>query len=118
MKFCSSTAFLASIAFGTLGAILPYPAEAETVNVKYRGTVDLAPFQCEWTKDGSRVTRLCYDARERYVIVNLQGTYYHYCEVPAGTVAQWRKSDSLGRFFDTRVKGNFDCRVNRVPSYK
>jgi len=67
-----------------LGAMWPSTATAETVTVKYRGPVDLAPFACEWITRSSVVQRLCYDLRERYIIVNLTGTYYHYCEVVPG----------------------------------
>ncbi len=92
-------------------------AAAETVFVKYRGPVDLSPFACEWISRSSVVNRLCYDLRERYVIVNLRGTYYHYCEVPPNAVAAWRQADSMGRFYNARIKGGFDCRVLYVPSY-
>ena len=97
--------------------LLAASASAETVMVKYRGPVDLAPFACESTPQSSLVKRLCYDAKERYVLVNLQGTWYHYCEVPAGTVSAWRRAESLGRFYNANMKGQFDCRINRVPPY-
>ena len=89
----------------------------ETVNVKYRGLVDLKPFQCEWITKSSVVKRLCYDAAEKYVIVNLTGTYYHYCEVPSYVIAAWRNSSSMGSYYNTQVKGQYDCRFNRVPQY-
>jgi hypothetical protein len=96
----------------------PIPtAAAEVVHVKYRGSVDLAPFACEWTPRSSVVKRLCY-AKERYVVVNLTGMHYHYGEVPAPTISPWRTADSLGRFFNARIKGSFDYRVLRVPGYK
>ena len=88
------------------------------VFVKYRGNVDLAPFECAWTPQSSVVKRLCHDRSERYVIVNLTGTYYHYCEVPPTVVTAWRSSESLGRYYNANIKGNFDCRVFRVPEYK
>ena len=91
---------------------------AETVNVKYRGPVDLAPFQCESVSKSSLVTRICYDRKEQYMVIGLQGTYYHYCEIDSGTVAGLRGADSMGRYFNARIKGNFDCRINRVPTYK
>jgi hypothetical protein len=64
------------------------------------------------------VKRLCYDPRERYVIVNLTGTYYHYCEVPADVISGWKQAESMGQFYNTQVKGHFDCRVLHVPAYK
>ena len=100
-----------------LGAALSVQA-GEVVMVKYRGPVDLAPFACEFVQRSSLVQRLCYDSREQYVIVNLSGTYYHYCEVPPSVVAAWRGADSMGRFYDQNVKGRFGCRSNRVPAYK
>lgn len=92
-------------------------ASAETVTVKYRGEVDLKPFRCETIYQSSAVKRLCYDAKEGYVVVNLNGTYYHHCEVPAHVVLSWRASNSMGQFYNQKVKGHFDCRVKRVPAY-
>ena len=98
-------------------ATLPSSAHAETVNVKYRGMVDLAPFSCEWDSRSSVVRRLCYDSKEKYVIVQLKATYYHYCEVPAKIVAAWRQAESMGSYYIAEVKGRFDCRALRVPAY-
>jgi KTSC domain len=113
----------------TLGALLnvslfvvvlsmPHVASAETVIVKYRGEVDLKPFKCETVYQSSAVKRLCYDAKEEYVVVNLNGIYYQYCEVPAYIVSGWRASNSTGDYFNKNIRGHFDCRVNRVPAYR
>jgi len=91
---------------------------AETVNVKYRGIVDLAPFKCESITRSSLVNRVCYDSREHYMIINLQGTYYHYCEIDSGTVSQLLQAESMGRYNNQSIKGRFDCRTNRVPAYR
>jgi hypothetical protein len=106
--------FLLSLIIGAS----PVLSLAETVHVKYRGPVDLSHFECDWIARSSVVKRLCYDPREKYVIVNLTGTYYHYCEVPSNVVAAWRSADSMGRYFNAYVKGRFDCRIFRVPAYK
>jgi hypothetical protein len=108
---------LAGLLLSTLLLMLTGSSNAETVVVKYRGAVDLKPFKCETIYQSSAVKRLCYDAREGYVVVNLNGTYYHYCEVPAYIVSRWRASNSMGDYFNKNVKGHFDCRVNRVPAY-
>lgn len=100
-------------------ALIAAEVSAETVDVKYRGAVDLKPFACEWIKRSSLVTRLCYDSRERYVVVQLNpGTYYHYCGVPSGVVSDWMQADSMGRYFNSNVKGRFDCRVTPPPTYR
>ena len=99
-------------------ATLPLSAIAETVFVKYQGNVDLVPFHCETIARSSFINRLCYDQNEEYVIVKLNATYYHYCEVPAGMVDEWRKAVSMGSYYNVHVKRRFDCRINRVPSYE
>ena len=98
--------------------IVPNLANAETVNVKYRGPVDLKPFACETVSRSSLVKRVCYDQRERYMIINLQGTYYHYCEIDSGTVSALLGASSMGRYYNSTIKGNFDCRTRRVPAYR
>ena len=81
------------------------------------GVVDLAPFQCDSINRSSLVTRVCYDRKEQYMVIGLQGTYYHYCEIDAGTVSALRGAESMGRFYNSNIKGRFDCRTNRVPTY-
>lgn len=91
-------------------------ALAETVHVKHHGPVTLSSFECDWITRSSLVKRLCYDKKEAYVIVNLNGTYYHYCEVPSNVVTAWRNAESMGRFYNAHMKGRYDCRVLRVPA--
>ena len=97
--------------------IIPSVSFSETVYVKYRGPVDLTPFKCSWIFRSSFINRLCYDPKEQYVIVKLQKTYYHYCEVPPGVVDAWTNADSMGRFYNSFVKGRFDCRTHYIPPY-
>lgn len=109
---------MALAATGIVAGTIPTTATtSETVMVKYRGPVNLAPFNCEWVSRSSVVNRLCYDAKEKYVVVNLTGTYYHYCEVPENVVSAWRRADSMGRYYNAVMKGKYDCRVFRVPPY-
>ena len=97
-------------------ALASSAAMAETVIVKYRGPVDLKPFACTAT-NSSVVHRVCYDPSERYVVANIGGTYYHYCDVPGGVVADWVASTSTGGFYNSRIKGHYDCRFNHMPAY-
>jgi len=111
------TVNLDRILFATLLGVAGL-ASAETVNVKYRGAVDLKPFACETVTRSSLVRRVCYDRRETYMIINLQGTYYHYCEIDAGKVSALLSASSMGRFYHSNIKGNFDCRTRKVPAYR
>jgi hypothetical protein len=101
----------------TLLMLCASQAEAESVYVKYRGEVDLAPFKCSTVTRSSFIHRVCYDDREAYMLIDLNGTYYHYCEVDSGTVSKLLSADSIGRYYNAAIKGNFDCRVKRMPKY-
>jgi hypothetical protein len=84
--------------------------------------VDLKRFACQDITRSSVVNRLCYDAPNQYVIVQLKTTYYHYCEMPKTTLDKWLSASSMGQFYDASIKGTgkdgpYDCRTHRVPKY-
>ncbi len=90
---------------------------SETANVKFRGPVNLAPFKCDTIARSSFIQRVCYDASNSYMLINLSGTWYHYCEIGQGMVSSLLAAESMGRFYNVSIKGNFDCRTHRVPVY-
>jgi hypothetical protein len=97
-------------------------ADAETVDVKYRGAVDLKPFACTDTPRSSFIHRVCYDKALSYMIFGLKGVYYHYCELPAPKFDGLMAAPSMGQFYNQNIKGTgsdgpYDCRTHRVPSY-
>jgi len=97
--------------------------EAETVEVKYRGPVDLKPFICQDITRSSFVNRVCYDKPNQYMLIQLRSTYYHYCEIPDRTVAELLNAPSIGKFYNANIKGSgsdgpYDCRSHRSPIYK
>jgi hypothetical protein len=103
-------------------ALLSSSVSAETVNVKYRGVVDLAPFVCADTPRSSFIQRVCYDKAHSYMLISLRGTYYHYCELPTATFDAFMVAPSMGQFYNQNIKGSgsdgpYDCRTHRVPSY-
>lgn len=97
---------------------LPLCVSAEAVFVKYRGVVNLDPFQCDIVTRSSFIRRVCYDRREGYMLINLNGVYYHYCEIESQTVSNLMSADSMGRYYNIFIKGHYDCRINRMPAYK
>jgi hypothetical protein len=70
---------LAVLLIGVTGASW---TDAETVDVEYRGVIDLKPFTCQDTPRSSLVNRVCYDAASRSMIVQANAVYLQYCEVP------------------------------------
>jgi hypothetical protein len=92
-------------------------ARAESVYVKYRGEVDLSSFDCNYVTRSTFIRRVCYDWRNEYMLISLNDTFYHYCAIDADTVASLLSAPSMGEFYNTSIKGNFDCRVYPVPDY-
>lgn len=98
------------------------PAFAEDALVKYRGLVPLDTFRCEDVSRSSFIQRVCYDDAQQYMIINLSGTYYHYCEIGPDTVASLLSASSMGKFYNQVIKGSsgngpFDCRTHQIPNY-
>jgi hypothetical protein len=108
-----------SIIFSAL-VLICQVATAETVQVKYHGVVSLDAFACADVKESSDVSRICYDKAERYMVIRLKTTYYHYCEIDAVTVQGFQGASSKRQFFETRIRGSgadgpFDCRTHPIP---
>lgn len=105
-----------------LALLISVPVSSETVSVKYRGVVDLTPFACTDTPRSSFIQRVCYDRAKSYMLINLRGAYYHYCELPVATFDALMTAPSMGQFYNQNIKGYgsdgpYDCRAHRVPSY-
>ena len=95
---------------------------AESVDVKYRGLVDLKTFECRDINRSSFIQRVCYDKAQSYMVIRLKGTYYHYCELPPATFDGLMDAPSMGQFFNQNIKGAgsdgpYDCRTHRIPTY-
>jgi len=102
--------------------LLSTPARAESVDVKYRGVVDLKPFACSDVTHSSFIKRVCYDRTNQYMLIKLNATYYHYCELPSQLLDEFVAAPSMGQFYNRRIKGTgtdcpFDCRTHKVPTY-
>ena len=95
-------------------------AAAETIDVKYYGKLDLAPFACTDVSRSSFIKRACYDKSEQFTVVQLRSVYYSYCEMPAAIFEAYLTASSMGKYYNANIKGSgsdgpFDCRTHRVP---
>lgn len=111
IKGAFSAAILAAPIFASVAA-------AETVVVKYRSDpVPLDAFVCTDVDRSSFIRRVCYDAPNSYMLIQLNKTYYHYCGINGVTVDALMEAASMGSYYNANIKGNFDCRIGRVPEY-
>lgn len=92
-----------------LALVLSGSALGETVFVKYRDTpvdVDNGHFNKIDLKPSSLVKGMYYDSNNRYLLVRLKQTFYHYCGIPKKVVVEWIKADSAGRYYRSNIKGD------------
>ena len=50
------------------------------------------------------------------MVVQLNDTYYHYCDIDKATIDAFLGADSMGRFYNAAIKSRFDCRTGNVPN--
>ena len=99
--------------------------KAEIVEVKDRGAVDLAPFNCQDVTRSSVISRVCYDSESRRMLVQRHAAYYEYCDVPQDTRDAFLSAASMGRYYNATIEaagrdGNkpYDCRTGKLPSHQ
>jgi hypothetical protein len=87
--------------------------DAETVAVEGRGAVDLTPFACQDITRSSLINRVCYDAANRTMIVQVKTAYSQYCGVPEAARDSFLNAPSMGRYYSADIAGSgarYECR--------
>ena len=76
----------------------------EMVDVRDRGTVDLATFECRDINRSTLIQRVCYDRAERTMIVGIKGRYDQYCGLTAQAFDSLMTAPSMGQFFNQNIR--------------
>jgi hypothetical protein len=95
---------------------------SERVEVRGRGAVDLAGYECRDTPRSTVIQRACYDRAQGALIVSVKGAYHQYCDLPPATFDALMTAPSMGQFFRQRIASaswasRFDCDIRQVPGY-
>ncbi len=93
---------------------------SDYVNIKYRkDSVDIANLRFEEldTSKSSWIRDAWYDEDNQYMIINLNGTYYHYCGIPNSSWDTFKRANSFGSHYNSSIEGRYDCRTNYIPQY-
>ncbi len=98
----------------------PLSHTSNYINIRYRSdNVDIAHPRFEYlnTARSSWIRGAWYDEKNGYMIINLNGVYYHYCSMPRSVWNSFKSASSFGTFYNQRIKGMYDCRIHPVPQY-
>ena len=95
--------------------------DAEIVDVKNQGAVDLKAFNCQDVTRSSIISRVCYDAESRHMLVQRHAVYHQYCDLPKDTRDALLNAPSMGRYYRANIEagdgsGPYDCRTHKAPS--
>lgn len=61
-----------------------------------------------------------YDSSERYLVITLTSTNYHYCQFSPAKWNGLKKASSMDSYYLSNIKGKYDCRMGSgkyVPGY-
>ena len=92
--------------------------DAEIVDVEHRGAVDLTAFVCQDVTRSSLVDRVCYDATNQTMIVQVKTAYSQYCDVPKAARDSFLNAPSMGQYYNANIKGSgtsapYQCRPQK-----
>ena len=94
--------------------------EAESVDVRYRGPVNLKSFDCQDITRSSLIERVCYDEANRYMVVRRNAVHDQYCELPKEVVVAFLNAPSMGQYFNANIEGTaksgppYDCGARKA----
>jgi hypothetical protein len=96
---------------------------SETVDVRDRGPIDLATFECRDTPRSTLIQRACYDPARASMIVSVKGTYAQYCDLPPATFDGLMAAPSMGQVFKRNFAGDgsggqYECPAGRVTDVR
>mgnify|MGYP001155946768 CR=1 FL=1 len=92
----------------------------DLVAVKYRDDlVDLTDSRFEKfiPEDQSLVRGLWYDMENKYLIIDLNGVYYHYCDLSEDTLLDLKTAGEIAEFYKNEIYETHDCRFGLIPQY-
>ena len=90
------------------------------VNVKYRDSsinIGASYFDEANITSTDLVEGAWYDEENKYMVIDLNGIYYHYCDIPANAWEGLERSNDPKDYYVDRIKGHYDCRLGDVPIY-
>lgn len=80
-------------------------ADADVVEVRNVGPVDLAPFVCTHISRSTMIGRACYDEAERSAVIEVRSTYQQFCDMPKATFDALLDAPSMGQFYLKEIRG-------------
>ena len=93
--------------------------EAESVDVRNLGPVNLKFFNCQEITRSSMIERVCYDETNRHMVIRHSAVHDQYCELPKSVVDAFLNAPSMGQYFNANIAGTgkfgpYDCGTHKA----
>jgi len=79
--------------------------EAESVDVRNLGPVNLKFFNCQEITRSSMIERVCYDETNRHMVIRHSAVHDQYCELPKSVADAFLNAPSMGQYFKANIAG-------------
>ena len=88
------------------------------ISIKYRNDlVDVSSFQSLNTSSSSFIEKAYYDSSNKYLILNLSWTNYHWCNVPQYIWTDFKSADSYWEYYNKYIRWEYECVSWNIPKY-
>jgi hypothetical protein len=94
-------------------------SSTKIIDVKYRWklSMELEKVFIGWNTYNWNLPEMYYDPKQRYMIVNLWGIYYHYCWINWNWRTYFKESSNVYDYYEKYIRWKYDCRQWKVPDY-
>jgi KTSC domain len=81
----------------------------ETIQTKYCGNYNAAPFRCDWITRSSFIRRVCYEQRSDTMLISVNSVYYCYCGLGPAMIDKLKGASNVGQFYNAEISGRYRC---------
>jgi len=74
-------------------------------------------FEVTDTTKSSFIESAMYDDIKDYMVINISGTNYQYCNVENDVWNSFKKADSFGTYYNKNIKNKYNCTPGQEPQY-
>ena len=79
-------------------------ADADIVDVRSAGPIDLAPFVCTDITCSTMISRACYNEAKRSAVIEVRSSYRQFCDMPKATFDALLNAPSMGQFYIKQIQ--------------
>jgi len=89
--------------------LVPFAAQAETIQLKTGGHINLSAFDCTPVTESQLLHRVCYNEAHHYLIAKIGSEYYDNCNVSPKAVDGLMDSSHVVSDYNQHIRAGHEC---------